>query len=745
MDDIETKYLSETGGVQVIASNLNKWVRKDLNLLQDISLCFKPNEFIVIVGQSGGGKSTLLDAISGYRPATSGQVLVNHVDAYKNFDAIRTMIGYVPQRDIIHMELTVYQALDYAAKLRLPRHTCKTERKKIILEVLEALDLTHRKDIPVSKLSGGQQKRVSIGVELLTSPKLFFLDEPTSGLDPGTETSLMGLMRRLADQGRTIVMITHSTKNVMLADKVVFLARGGHLAWFGPAKEALTYFDPFRAQAERDARPMEFDDIYALLEDIRLGDAKDWAERYRQSEAYKQYIRQELDEQARAGEMRSSLWDKLAQMRENYRQQIRPIRQFFILSARNLRILARDRASLILMLFAPFLVASLDLLIAPMMGRNIFDANEGAPVGATQSLFLLTLYTLMVSALSQMREIVKENNIYQRERMVNLRILPYVGSKVWVAVLLAIYQATAFTGIRYLAFTMPGGEQEFWWIFTSLFLACMAGMMLGLFASALSPSAASAPMVTILLIIPNIVLSGALVTLPAIISKPSSSYWAFKALVGITGVGSDIAADDCWEFPPEMRQQMTTDDKIALECRCMGVAMFDPQQCDFPGTGKFYTPAISQSAPEKPAELGAPPQNPVFPSPPEAPADSTDKVAVAQYLNALQDYQSQVAEIQNEFKIQMEGYQRESAIYQYQMMDYQEVLSDWYVARAGAIGAAEGNITAMLERFGWAFVNKENALQYQNIIFGTWKAQGVIITVLIFCILGLMKLKDSKT
>jgi ABC-type multidrug transport system ATPase subunit len=224
----------ETSGLRVEAFGLNKWVRKNLNILENISLCFQPREFIVVVGQSGGGKSTLVDAIAGYRPATHGRVMVNGIDVYRNFDAIRNEIGFVPQRDIIHMELTVYQALDYAARLRMPRDTTKAERHKRIMEVLEDLDLVHRKDVQISGLSGGQQKRVSIGVELLTRPGLFFLDEPTSGLDPGTETAFMHLMRRLADQGRTIIMVTHATKNVMLADKVVFLARGGYLAWFGP-------------------------------------------------------------------------------------------------------------------------------------------------------------------------------------------------------------------------------------------------------------------------------------------------------------------------------------------------------------------------------------------------------------------------------------------------------------------------------------------------------------------------------
>jgi len=284
----------EEGGLLVEAIGLQKWVRKDLNILQDISVVFQPREFIVVVGQSGGGKSTLVDAIAGYRPATHGQVLVNGTDVYRNFDAIRNNIGFVPQRDIIHMELTVFEALDYAARLRMPPDTTKAERHQRVHEVLEDLDLAHRKDVQISGLSGGQQKRVSIGVELLTKPGLFFLDEPTSGLDPGTETALMQLMRRLADQGRTIVLITHATKNVMLADKVIFLARGGYLAWFGPPEEALQYFDQYRSERDRRAREIEFDEIYAILDDSRLGSPADWAERYRGYAAYQQYIVQPL-------------------------------------------------------------------------------------------------------------------------------------------------------------------------------------------------------------------------------------------------------------------------------------------------------------------------------------------------------------------------------------------------------------------------------------------------------------------
>ena len=210
-NDILSRQDSE-GNLSIDAIELNQAISKDVNLLQNITLSIQAREFVVIAGVSGGGKSTLLDALNGFRPATSGNVLINGTDLYQNFNAYRTEIGYVPQRDIVHMELTVEEALDYAAQLRMPADTTSAERQMRVREVLSDLGLTHRRDVPVKALSGGQIKRVSIGVELLTKPSLFFLDEATSGLDPGTEAELMQLLRKLADQGRTIILITHANR-----------------------------------------------------------------------------------------------------------------------------------------------------------------------------------------------------------------------------------------------------------------------------------------------------------------------------------------------------------------------------------------------------------------------------------------------------------------------------------------------------------------------------------------------------
>jgi len=335
-------------GLLLEARNINRYISHKLNLLQNISLVIRPMEFVAIVGMSGSGKTTLLNALSGYRPASDGQVLVNGIDLYRHYDLFRNDIGYVPQRDIVHAELTPYVALEYVAKLRMPPDITPQERSKAVLEVLEELDLQERKDVPISRLSGGQLKRVSIGVELLTKPRLFFLDEPTSGLDPGTEYEMMRLLRRLADQGRTVILVTHATKNVMLCDKVIFLARGGYLAFFGMPDEALAYFDQYRTPRERRQKEMEFDDIYRILDDERRGSPREWAARFQSSPQYRATLGQVVGQ---GQERHSPARLKRAQVEPKRRGGlISALRQFVILSARNLRILAQDKVSLALML-----------------------------------------------------------------------------------------------------------------------------------------------------------------------------------------------------------------------------------------------------------------------------------------------------------------------------------------------------------------------------------------------------------
>ncbi len=741
----------ERGDLRIEAVNLNKWVRKDLNILQNISLVFQPREFVVVVGQSGGGKSTLVDAIAGYRPATDGEVSVNDINVYQNFDAIRDEIGYVPQRDIIHMELTIGQALDYAAQLRMPPDTTKAERRQRVDDVLEDLDLAHRKDVQISGLSGGQQKRVSIGVELLTKPGLFFLDEPTSGLDPGTETSFMQLMRRLADQGRTIVLITHATKNVMLADKVVFLARGGYLAWFGPPEDALAYFDKYRSERERRSGKIEFDDIYNILGDSTKGSATDWADRYHQSPAYDKYISQPLHEKDRAPTGQYSV--PAAAPGPKRKRQVSSWRQFLILSSRNIKILTRDRFSLALMLAAPPIVSLLDVILALVLGRDPFNFFDGSMPNVMITLFLLTVYGVMVGGLAQMREIVKEQDVYKRERLVNLRLFPYVMSKIWVAALLAVYASIVYMVVHYIAFDMPGGAFEFVLMLISLTLATMAGMMLGLFASALAPNANAAPLIVVLFMLPQIVLGGALVPLPEFVTAPISTRWAFQAFMGISGVGSDVAADACWTvLDTEAQKQLSLDEKNE-NCLCMGTNALHEDSCNYPGLGAFYNssvdepqpPEFNEPAPVRPVE----PARPELPPQPEQPEDQSDLKAMAQWQEDIGTWQEEVEAIQSAYEVELETYRAELQVFEAEVSAYQDQVVEserarvnWRIAQEASILPAEELIRQFYPGFGWTYVDKTDSGAYWSMLVKTWAAQLLIITVLFFGIMILQKRKD---
>ncbi len=737
------KFDQSEKGVSVDVYGLNKWVSKKLNIIQDISLAFEPREFVVVVGQSGGGKSTLVDAISGYRPATHGHVIVNGtIDVYKEFDSIRSNIGYVPQKDIIHMELTVFQALNYAAQLRMPADTTVEERHQRVEEVMKDLDLAHRKDTQISQLSGGQQKRVSIGVELLTKPGLFFLDEPTSGLDPGMETELMRLMRRLADQGRTIIMITHATKNVMLADKVVFLARGGYLTWFGPPEEALIYFDKFRTERDRRSSPMAFDNIYTLLDNRELGSAPEWAERFKKDPAYQKYIEEPLKNKTR---------DKLAAPKSGdsqvnarplvQRRQISALRQFFILSSRNLAITTRDRFSLILLLLTAPLMASLDFVVASGIGRSPYSFTNGNFNDVIVTLIVLSNTSILVGGLAFMRELVKEREIYKRERMVNLHLSSYIMSKIWFALILAVYQALVFTIIRYIAFDMPGGTQEKIFFYITEFLLIVAGMMLGLFASALAPNANSAPLLLILFIIPQMVLSGALVPLPAATKAPASSSWAMQSVLAITGAGSDVAADSCWNMSKDARDNLTLDQKNST-CSCMGENALRQSSCDFPGLGKYYNAAIDQADPVKPADPGSQPQEPQLPAAPSQPADPNNLQLLQKYLSDLTTYNNQVSAIQDKYKQDVNAWQKQQQDYATQLEAYQKSLTDLEIKRAIAVGSAESTISRMKDQFSWAFVDKKDRAGYFKTLYTNWGAQGVIILVLFVAVVFLQKRRD---
>ena len=362
----------ESGGIRIDVVNL-KQVRSNRTLLNDISLSIPQRSFVALVGSSGAGKSTLMDTLSGLRLAAGGSVYYNGQDYYQHLEAFKTQIGFVPQDEIIHRDLSVERALYYTARLRLPSDFTPEQIEQRVNEVLDDVEMRHRRTNLVRQLSGGQRKRVSIALELLAKPSIFFLDEPTSGLDPGLDRKMMVLLRKLADKGHTVVLVTHATNNINVCDYVCFLAPGGHLAYFGPPEGAKTYF-----------KQPDFAEIYSVLDpgdgDTTLPQEK--AEEFQQSEVYEQYIERPLMQRP------TGSTQLLRQMQKQGRstQRGRFWRQFRLLALRYLELLKNDRMNLAILLLQAPAIGLLLLGFIKGVGPDGFNPNTMLECPATAAI-----------------------------------------------------------------------------------------------------------------------------------------------------------------------------------------------------------------------------------------------------------------------------------------------------------------------------------------------------------------------
>lgn len=240
-DQLKVQVSQWNSSIRLECVALSKVVGQGLKILNDINLSINPGEFVGILGPSGAGKSTLLKALNGFSPPSSGTVLMNDLALFKSYALCKNLIGYVPQEDVIHEQLTVAETLIYIARLRLAGDQSDFEIQTIVNEVLDSLRLQHVAQSQVESLSGGQRKRVSVGVELLTKPALLFLDEPTSGLDPSTEEKLMRHLREMSRNRTTTLITTHILYNLELLDTVIFMAKG-RVVFYGTPAEALEFF-----------------------------------------------------------------------------------------------------------------------------------------------------------------------------------------------------------------------------------------------------------------------------------------------------------------------------------------------------------------------------------------------------------------------------------------------------------------------------------------------------------------------
>jgi len=499
---------------------------QERTILHDISLVIEPGQLVALIGGSGAGKSTLMKTLLGIEPTTSGKVFLNGDDLRQNWGIYRSQIGYVPQDDIVHLDLTVSEVLQYACKLRLPPDI---EVQSVVNATLEQVKLTHVCDVFVRDLSGGQRKRVSIGVELLADPKLFFLDEPTSGLDPGLDKEMMRLLRNLADQGRTVVLVTHATANIEVCDRIAFLGRGGKLCYFGPPQQALAFFE----MPSNDWK--YFSDIYLKLEQGSRAEGKTkinyWVQKYLESPEYKTYI------QLQAG--KNSQFAPDAAINTG----ISPFRQWRLLNQRYWQLVGRDRSSLFFMFISGPIAIALTawILHSETPLAKLSESTTMQAPSALKVLFVFSCIAIWLGLSSSVREIVKESAIYARERLINLGLIPYLASKVTVRSGLLLVQTILITLTILFGFKSPESDLLPWFLGAGITvgLTLLASVSLSLLISAWVKNENAANNVLPLIMIPQIILSGVLFELkgfPAKLAWLMISRWSIGAYGSLVDV-----------------------------------------------------------------------------------------------------------------------------------------------------------------------------------------------------------------
>ena len=413
-------------GVRIDVDELSRRVRVrgrgELTLLDAVSFTVSAGELVAIVGPSGAGKTTLLEAIAGIAPATSGSVRFDGVDLHANVGAFRSVLGYVPQDDIIHADLPLRRTLRYAAQLRLPSSASAAEVDGAVRDALEAVDLTDQADVRVGSLSGGQRKRASIAAELLTDPHVFFLDEPTSGLDPVTSAELVTRLRRLADQSATVVFTTHSVEDLAQCDRIVFMARGGRVGFVGTVDEALEQFGVGSIAG-----------LYRRLADLD-GTTSATAT-------------------TAAAATAAAVTALDAGPRDVTRRPVASgLTQWGVLTRRTLEMLVRNRLTLAILVGSPALVVG---MFAILFRPGAFDLRDPSPSSMVMIGFWVVFAAFFFGLTYGLLQICTERTILRRERLVGLRLGAYVASKVTILVPFLLLVVVGMLGVLRLLDRLP--------------------------------------------------------------------------------------------------------------------------------------------------------------------------------------------------------------------------------------------------------------------------------------------------
>jgi len=536
----ELQEFVDGGDISLDARGLTVTLPNGKVLLDDVSVPLGERCLLGVIGPSGAGKSTLLGALTGMRPATAGSVFYDGRDLYANYAELRHRIGLVPQENILHTQLSAHRALGYAAELRFPRDTSPAERTRRIGAVLGELSLTAHADTRTSSLSGGQQKRVNVALELLTKPSLLFLDEPTSGLDPGLDMSVMEMMSGLARDGRTVIVVTHSVANLNVCDRLLVLVPGGKVAYFGSPADGLRHFgQPGWAQVFRafEAEP-----------------DRDWAGEYRRSAYFALYMTAPSAAEHPSAIVRAVPPPPKAQNR---------LAQLSTLVRRYLAVIASDRNYVAVLALLPVILGALVRAI-PDPGGLTGTSNGNA----IQVLLILVMGACLIGVANAVRELVKERPIYNRERAAGLSPGAYLASKFIVLGLISAVQAVVLVLIGLAGRPLPRHGAVLTGaplveLMLGIAVLAVASMAAGLLISAVVNSSDKTMPLLVVTVLAEVVLSGGVFRLNGMaglgqLSWLSPSRWGFGAVAStvnlnqVTPPPPGNTPDPLWQHSPHV-------------------------------------------------------------------------------------------------------------------------------------------------------------------------------------------------
>jgi ABC-type multidrug transport system ATPase subunit len=476
-----TEAAARTGGLEV---NSVHFKVDGKELIDNISFTAQPGMLTAIIGGSGAGKTTLLRLIAGYTRPSQGSITFEGHDIHREYAILRSRIGMVPQDDVVHRQLTVNQALGYAAELRLPPDTSKRDRLHAVAQVLEELDLTEQADTRVDKLSGGQRKRASVALELITQPSLLLLDEPTTGLDPALDRQVMLMLRQLADAGRTVLVVTHSVSYLDVCDQLLLVAPGGKTAFCGPPDAVESAFGT-----------RNWADIFA-----KVGADPD--------EANRRFMERERRPRRPVPVAVAS-----ADLGELPRTDV--LRQFSTIARRQVRLVVSDRGYTVFLAVLPFLVGALSLA-AKGAKPGLGPASPSAPSQPQHILVLLNFGAVFMGTALSIRDLVGERPIFQREQAVGLSTRAYLLAKVCVFAAFATVEAAIATAIAIAGKGGPTAKALFlgnssFELFVTVAATCVVSTILGMVLSTFAQSNEQIMPMLVVTIMSQLVLSGGLI------------------------------------------------------------------------------------------------------------------------------------------------------------------------------------------------------------------------------------------